>query len=300
MFGWRGFHEILPTIKGLKRRNISAHSNCPLCGFGEDSNAHAIFWCPFAQELWVLVEFSFLVGQKEEISFKEVLLYATEFLDEEGFAKMLINAWGIWSERNKKTHDQQNRTPQQLKSRLASYYAEIKKAQAHEGGASGGEEATDGRQSEIDINELALFVDASVSTTDEMVDLGAIIFTTNKRSKAALSKPLKGSLSVFHAETLALLVGLRWAQNIGLPIKTILSDSLSLVQALNNTNVYHNELGILISDIKMILANFPGAVISHVNRKFNCAAHNLAKQALQLDSELSWVEEFPQNTENSI
>lgn len=120
------------------------------------------------------------------------------------------------------------------------------------------------------------------------------------RSKAALSKPLKGSLSVFHAETLALLVGLRWAQNIGLPIKTILSDSLSLVQALNNTNVYHNELGILISDIKMILANFPGAVISHVNRKFNCAAHNLAKQALQLDSELSWVEEFPQNTENSI
>lgn len=43
MFAWRGYHEILPTTKGLYRRNVSSNNNCPLCGYGEDSNAHAIF-----------------------------------------------------------------------------------------------------------------------------------------------------------------------------------------------------------------------------------------------------------------
>lgn len=61
---------------------VLAHSNCPLCGFGEDTNAHAILWCSFSQELWAILEFPFfLVGQKKDISFKGVLLYVTEFLE---------------------------------------------------------------------------------------------------------------------------------------------------------------------------------------------------------------------------
>lgn len=77
LFGWRGFHEILPTTKGLYRRRVSSHSNYPLCGFGKDTNAHAILWCPFAQEMWKLTDYPFLVGHKEEIPFSGVLLYAT-------------------------------------------------------------------------------------------------------------------------------------------------------------------------------------------------------------------------------
>lgn len=92
MFGWRGFHEILPTGNGLHRRNILTQQNCLLCGFSEESNAHAVFWCTFAQELWELLEFPFMVGQKEDISFKEVLFYASELLDKDSFAKMLIVA----------------------------------------------------------------------------------------------------------------------------------------------------------------------------------------------------------------
>lgn len=78
----------MPTTKGLQRRNVTTHSNCPLCGFGEDSNAHAMFWCPFAQEVWKLLEYSILIGRKEDISFKDVLFYATELLEKEMFDKM--------------------------------------------------------------------------------------------------------------------------------------------------------------------------------------------------------------------
>ena len=165
IFGWRGFHKILPTTKGLKRRNKSGHSNCPICSFGEDSNAHAIFWCIFAQELWGLLEYPFLVGQKEEISFRDVLLYVSKFLDEEDFVKILITSWGIWSERNKKSHGQQTTNPLQLKVGLSLYYEEIKNAQMQDGEPEFTGEHVQRDQTEIELSDSVLFVDAAVSTT---------------------------------------------------------------------------------------------------------------------------------------
>lgn len=92
IFAWRGYHEILPTTKGLERRNVHFHSNCPLCGFGKDSKV------PFLARI---------LGHKEDISFKGVLLYATKLLEKEDFSKLLLTSWGIWNGRNKKTHGQQ-------------------------------------------------------------------------------------------------------------------------------------------------------------------------------------------------
>lgn len=132
-------------------------------------------------------------------------------------------------------------------------------------------------------------MDATISTFAKMVGLAAI-FRVNKRVQAVLSKPLKGTLSIFQAESLAILVRLRWAQTIGLPIKMVLSDSLSLVQALNSTNSYHNELGMIFHDIRVLLSNFSGASVSYVSRKFNTEAHKLAREALQLEEKLLWMD----------
>lgn len=300
LFGWRGFHEILPTVSGLQRRKVTTHSNCPLCGFGDDSNAHAVFWCPFAQEIWVLFEFYFLVGQKEEISFKGVLFYATELLDKGALAKMLIVTWSIWSERNRRTHGQQARTLHQLKRWIFSYLEDLKMAQNSEGEAGLGRKCIRKNEAERELNNYSLLVDAAISTSTDMIGLGAVIFMPNKKIQATLSKPLEGQLSVLHAEALALVVGLRWAQTIGIPIKKISSDSLSLVLALNNADSYHNELGILLGDVKSLLINFSEATVSHINRKYNIVAHNLAKQALILEEEQLWIEANYQLNDNNM
>ncbi|XP_062118997.1 uncharacterized protein LOC133832703 [Humulus lupulus] len=242
-FSWRGYHEILPTLKGLNRRNISKHSVCPLCGFGEDSNAHAVFWCPSSKEIWDRWDYPFMSERKEDISFKEILLYASEILEKENFQKMLIIAWAIWFERNKRTH---------------------------------GHPARQGQQ---------------VFEWTETIGFGAIILSPEKEVIAALSKPLKGMLSAFQAEAIALLVALNWAQRLGIQLDVIFSDSLSLVLALNNNITYQNELGIIFLDIKTLLSTFPGVALSHVGRKFNNLAHGLAKHALRLDDEFCWLEE---------
>lgn len=149
-----------------------------------------------------------------------------------------------------------------------------------------------GEQVDVEDHDYALFVDASISTSSHKVGLGAVIFTPNNRIQARLSKPLEGTLSVLHAEALALLVGLQWVHNIGLMIKRISTDSLSLVQALDNDTEYYSELGIFLADIRMLLLNYPGVSITHISRKHNFAAHNLAKHALQLENEASWIEDI--------
>ncbi|KAM6573875.1 hypothetical protein CsatA_022202 [Cannabis sativa] len=73
----------------------------------------------------------------------------------------------------------------------------------------------------------------------------------------------------------------------------VYSYSLALVTTINNGEMYFNKLGALFEDVIALLSKFPGAVLSHVARSENLAAHGLAKHALRLDDELSWFEEVP-------
>ncbi|KAM6543519.1 hypothetical protein CsatB_007966 [Cannabis sativa] len=136
-------------------------------------------------------------------------------------------------------------------------------------------------------------VDAAVLNNTSSVGLGAIILSEDRRVRAAVCKPLKGSISVLQAETLTLLFGLNWALSCGIQIKEVFSDSLSLVTAINKGKVFFNELGVLFEDVIALLSKLPGVVLSHVARNMNSAAHGLAKHALRLDNELSWFEEVP-------
>ncbi|KAF4380852.1 hypothetical protein G4B88_010782 [Cannabis sativa] len=113
-FAWRGYHKILPTRNGLFRRNIASNTSCQLCGFGGESNAHAIFWCPVSLGIWNLLEFFFLLEVKEEINFKNVLLYASQVVERDAFAKLIMCSCAIWTERNKIAHGQQIRQPQNV------------------------------------------------------------------------------------------------------------------------------------------------------------------------------------------
>lgn len=80
-----------------------------------------------------------------------VLLYVTDILENDDFAKMIITAWGIWYERNKKTHGQQQRSPQQTKEWVISYFEEVRNTLAAEDGVIPSEESSHGEQAEVEI-----------------------------------------------------------------------------------------------------------------------------------------------------
>ncbi|XP_060974063.1 uncharacterized protein LOC133039236 [Cannabis sativa] len=117
-------------------------------------------------------------------------------------------------------------------------------------------------------------VDAAVLNNTSSVGLGAIILSKDRRVRAAVCKPLKGSISVIQAETLTLLFGLNWALSCGIQIREVFSDSLSLVTAINKGKVFFNELGVLFEDVIALLSKLPRAVLSHVAPNANSAAHD--------------------------
>ncbi|XP_062119272.1 uncharacterized protein LOC133833024 [Humulus lupulus] len=190
-FAWRGYHEIFPTLKGLNQRNISKHSVCPLCGFREDSNEHAVFWCPSSKEIWDRWDYPFMSHRKEDISFKEILLYASEILEKANFQKMLIIAWAIWFERNKRTHEHPARQGHQVFEWVTRYWESIRSTQRTTEQPIQNATSTNQRREDSGNQSNILSVDAALSNQTETIGFGAIILSPENEVIAALSKPLK-------------------------------------------------------------------------------------------------------------
>ncbi|KAF4347508.1 hypothetical protein G4B88_020631 [Cannabis sativa] len=89
---WRGFHEILPTSKGLQKRSILPHSNCLICGFSNESNGHAVFWCRVAA-WYVWSERTQIVHGREQFS-PTVVVSRIHKLHAEFSAKLISSALG--------------------------------------------------------------------------------------------------------------------------------------------------------------------------------------------------------------
>ncbi|KAF4348261.1 hypothetical protein G4B88_002662, partial [Cannabis sativa] len=120
-----GFHEILPTSKGLQKRSILPHSNCLTCGFSNESNGHAVFWCRGFRKVWKLLNFSFLKNFSLETSFQQTILLASEVLSQVEFELFLVVAWYVWSERTQIVHGQEQFSPTVVVSRIHKLHAEF-------------------------------------------------------------------------------------------------------------------------------------------------------------------------------
>ncbi|KAF4394272.1 hypothetical protein F8388_005906 [Cannabis sativa] len=138
------------------------------------------------------MSFPFLASPKEDLTFKGVLLYASEIFEKEDFEKVLISAWTIWFERNKKSHGRTIRTPHQIKIWISSYYNEIcrERNKTKKGVSTGC--TSEQSNTETEVNSYKLYVDAAISTPQNVIGFGAVIFSSDKQMKAALSKPLQG------------------------------------------------------------------------------------------------------------
>ncbi|KAF4390164.1 hypothetical protein G4B88_005082 [Cannabis sativa] len=104
IFVWRGFHDALPTYVGLQKRKVVDHTNCPICGFSVDSNSHVVFLCRGFKKIWKELRVSMLNNLSMDISFKQIVLKASEILSRSEYELFLVAAWYIWSERNQIVH----------------------------------------------------------------------------------------------------------------------------------------------------------------------------------------------------
>uniref|UniRef100_A0A803P560 RNase H type-1 domain-containing protein n=1 Tax=Cannabis sativa TaxID=3483 RepID=A0A803P560_CANSA len=77
-------------------------------------------------------------------------------------------------------------------------------------------------------------------------------------------------------------------QAVRFPLRSIVSDCLTLVRRLQKRSFDRLALSGFIAAIASSLFSFPGASISFIPRTENTIAHNLAREALGTDEEMIW------------
>uniref|UniRef100_A0A803QFF3 Reverse transcriptase domain-containing protein n=1 Tax=Cannabis sativa TaxID=3483 RepID=A0A803QFF3_CANSA len=142
-------------------------------------------------------------------------------------------------------------------------------------------------------NSLKMNVDAAVNITDKKLGIGAVVRNNQGEVIAAFSKPSQGCFRSDEMEAKALFHSLIWATKHQLPLALVETDALRVSSALNS---FHRDLSYfsnLIDDVRCLLSSFLGVTVAHVRRQANQAAHGLAKYALELDEDVTWIREIP-------
>uniref|UniRef100_A0A803QK36 Reverse transcriptase domain-containing protein n=1 Tax=Cannabis sativa TaxID=3483 RepID=A0A803QK36_CANSA len=132
-----------------------------------------------------------------------------------------------------------------------------------------------------------------VNVATGVFGLAAILRNSTGDILAAMVKPMKGCVKAEEMEALAIAWGLKLLLHLRLNVDFIESDSLMVVNGLKSHFKGLSAFHVILNDITFLLSNFPRAQISHVYRSANNEAHLLAKFALTVDSDCTWLEEVP-------
>ncbi|PON71169.1 hypothetical protein PanWU01x14_076080 [Parasponia andersonii] len=121
--------------------------------------------------------------------------------------------------------------------------------------------------------------------------IGAIICDSSGKVMVALSKNLASNLSPKVLEARAPCIRLLRANDVRLPVQSVESNALIVVNSNKNNKHELSVFGDLCTDIHHSLSFFTGISINHVYHSANRAAHGLAQYPIGLDGEFIWLDE---------
>jgi hypothetical protein len=100
-----------------------------------------------------------------------------------------------------------------------------------------------------------------------------------------------------HAETVACLIGIEYAESLGIERIIVETDATTVVDAINNPNSDRSPLTMMFREIRAkLLYDFSFSSVSHCPRACNSIAHILAAIGLNCNSEhLIWQESVPEH-----
>ena len=110
---------------------------------------------------------------------------------------------------------------------------------------------------------------------------------------ASLSQVLPQLHNPLEIEARAASSALQLATDLGFNWVVLEGDSQVLMHALVDDTPFLSTVGLLIDDVRFNAALFTNLHYSHVKRKGNMVAHNLACYALTISNFVVWMEDVP-------
>uniref|UniRef100_A0A803PQM1 Uncharacterized protein n=1 Tax=Cannabis sativa TaxID=3483 RepID=A0A803PQM1_CANSA len=307
IFSWKVIQHILPVAVALFKRKVIDSAACSLCNSSWESIGHALFGCSHAKNIWKESKFIIDFHKAQSMFNGDYLHYLSAVYTQEDFELFICLLWGIWTDRNRVFHGGKARMSSSIISYTTGFHRDYSRTKhlSNPSTAAAAEHSSTHQNSTHqtlhqhtpwsppNINGFKLNVDAASNSDQQKLGIGAIIRSHDGMVVAALSKVVQGSFRSDEMEAKALFHALNWVSQSQLSITHIETDALRVSTALNSTKSDLSCFSDLIFDIRCLLSFFPSVLVSHAKRSANQAAHGLAKFALGLDEDISWVGEIP-------
>uniref|UniRef100_A0A803QH07 Reverse transcriptase domain-containing protein n=1 Tax=Cannabis sativa TaxID=3483 RepID=A0A803QH07_CANSA len=307
IFAWKVIQHILPVAAALFKRKVIDSAACSLCNSSWESIGHALFGCSHAKNIWKESKFIIDFNKAQSMFNGDYLHYLSAVYTQEDFELFICLLWGIWTDRNRVFHGGKARISSSIITYTTGFHRDYSRTKhlSSQSTAAAAELSSTHQNSTPqtmhqhtpwtppNINGFKLNVDAASNSDQQKLGIGAIIRSHDGMVVAALSKVVQGSFRSDEMEAKALFHALNWVSQSQLSITHIETDALRVSTALNSTKSDLSCFSDLIFDIRCLLSFFPSVLVSHAKRSANQAAHGLARFALGLDEDISWVGEIP-------
>ena len=142
--------------------------------------------------------------------------------------------------------------------------------------------------------------DAAMDSTVGTSAIGIVIRDSQGNVMASLCSNLGVCYQPQIAEALGILRGLFLARETGLFPAILESDALSIVDLIASPSAVDSDVGVLIHDIRSVLAYSNFFSVAFSSRLTNKVAHGLAKLALGYVGEFVWMEDCPLAVESLV
>ncbi|XP_023641325.1 uncharacterized protein LOC111831438 [Capsella rubella] len=278
---WKAMRNAIPSGKNLKDRGINREAVCPHCG-EDESNLHLFFHCTFARKIWELAPLkspihpTLVTSLKAGIELTNRLLCLPPLGIGHGNLSPWI-MWMIWISRNKKIFEHKQPNSADTLTQAIILAKEWNMAQSDT--SSNPKPHLDRTLQFVDADSIRIFSDAAWREDSKEAGFGWIWMDTVTGLESHGSSTATNVCSPLMAESIALLLALKQALNLGFQKVIFASDSQLLIKALN-AEPFSKELYGIHHDILLLSLNFIECNFTFVKREQNMKADGVAKSAL--------------------
>jgi ribonuclease HI len=230
-------------------------------------------------EVWRTVKqaFNIQLVRRDFMSTKHWLFEFLERATELEATVFAIGCWHISDARNDTRNNHSTPDPKRTSARIVAYVHMVVQHCFKAKPGTRRESNKPEKWTPPPPGEVLANVDAALFADRRRMAMGAVFRDHSGNCLAAASEPLAGFTSPELAEALALHRAVSIAADKGYDKVTFTSDCLSLIQRLSSPNPDRSPVGLVVKDIKRLVAGFSSATFRHVRRSLNEAAHTLAR-----------------------
>ncbi|KAK8552337.1 hypothetical protein V6N12_040937 [Hibiscus sabdariffa] len=205
-------------------------------------------------------------------------------------ALLVITLWSLWYARNKKVHEANSQTSEQICAFIVSYYRELEfiapKLQLISSTQNSLWQAPD-------LPLVKENFDASFSSVDKASWSGVVVRNSIGEIMGACRRFSPFVASAFMAEAYAALHAIDLLIDLGFDSVVIEGDSLTIIKKLQASSSDLSELSAVIFEVQAKAKTLRNCSFNFTPRASNQVAHIIAKDFSLNSGDRFWVEEIP-------